>query len=319
MYVRVIGDELGARTSRRGELGTQRERPHVLLLDLFGTLVEPPTEAWVRAGMLREGFDLPDPLNPAVFKGFPLSLVLHEMCLSPEDLLLSHLTSQVSRPEELVALALAKHPTARSPSATALEATRRLIRVCVEGCVLRDDARTLLASWADREVHIVSDLGAGFGEVIPRLGLDRWCTTAHLSFQTGQLKRDGTAFGPWRGRAPGTVLMVGDNWQSDVLGALRAGLGAAFLDRSGQHPIRHLLKDARCALSVDADGRISVGADNLPLIDFFVPGGAAEIEREPMRHLMRRPDDTVAWTAFERVDVLSSLDELVDTGDPASC
>src|SRR6185295_10505558 len=83
-----------------------------------------------------------------------------------------------------------------------------------------------------------------------------------LSSDCGLLKPDPRLYTHAAGRlglAPGSILMVGDNFTDDVEGARRAGLGAVQLDRRGLTAGSFAsLADLASALT----GRLSAGADS---------------------------------------------------------
>lgn len=83
-------------------------------------------------------------------------------------------------------------------------------------------------------VAVVSNLAAPYGAPLKQLlhGLvDCWC----LSYEIGAMKPDRAIFDALLERTNSSaaeVLMIGDRWESDLLGARRAGIQALLLDRS---------------------------------------------------------------------------------------
>jgi len=73
-------------------------------------------------------------------------------------------------------------------------------------------------------------------EFLERLGLTSLIANRFLSAQTGFLKPEPQAFELVQKRLglfPGQLAMVGDSWHDDVLGALRAGWIAVWVNREG--------------------------------------------------------------------------------------
>jgi len=72
---------------------------------------------------------------------------------------------------------------------------------------------------------------------LERLGLTTLIANRFLSAETGCLKPEPAAFETVQKRLglfPGQLAMVGDSWHDDVLGALRAGWTAVWVNREGR-------------------------------------------------------------------------------------
>lgn len=82
---------------------------------------------------------------------------------------------------------------------------------------------------AGAEVAVLSN-AAAFME--PEVLLERVGVSARaiFSYRVGAAKPDAKAFGTvWAGASTGPVIMVGDSWYSDILGALSAGWRAVYI------------------------------------------------------------------------------------------
>jgi HAD superfamily hydrolase (TIGR01549 family) len=74
-------------------------------------------------------------------------------------------------------------------------------------------------------------------EFLERLGLTARIPNRFLSAETGFLKPEPAAFETVQRRLslfPGQLAMVGDSWNDDILGALRAGWTAIWVNREGR-------------------------------------------------------------------------------------
>jgi putative hydrolase of the HAD superfamily len=79
-------------------------------------------------------------------------------------------------------------------------------------------------------------------EFLERLGLVPLLPNRFLSAETGFLKPEPEAFEKVRkqlGLFPGQLALVGDSWHDDVLGALRAGWTAIWVNREGRPRPEH--------------------------------------------------------------------------------
>lgn len=74
-------------------------------------------------------------------------------------------------------------------------------------------------------------------EFLERLDLTALLPNRFLSAETGYLKPDRSAYETVQSRLglfPGELAMVGDSWNDDILGALRAGWTAIWVNREGR-------------------------------------------------------------------------------------
>lgn len=79
-------------------------------------------------------------------------------------------------------------------------------------------------------------------EFLERLGLTSLIPNRFLSAEMGLLKPDPEAFETVQKRLglfPGQLAMVGDSWNDDILGALRAGWTAIWVNREGRPRSKH--------------------------------------------------------------------------------
>ncbi len=79
-------------------------------------------------------------------------------------------------------------------------------------------------------------------EFLERLGLTSLLPNRFLSAETGFLKPEPQAFELVQKRLslfPGQLVMVGDSWHDDILGALRAGWTAIWVNREGRPRPHH--------------------------------------------------------------------------------
>jgi putative hydrolase of the HAD superfamily len=90
---------------------------------------------------------------------------------------------------------------------------------------------------SDRSLHIITN---GFREVqrikIDTSGLSKYFDHIHISEEVGSMKPDPAIFHHAvgkSGREPAACVMIGDNFDTDILGAERAGIDAIFYNPSG--------------------------------------------------------------------------------------
>ena len=107
--------------------------------------------------------------------------------------------------------------------------------------VLYDDVIENLNSLRDQGyiVGIVSNVPSGGQELVDQLGLSGSIDVAVTSSEVGCEKPDPRIFAEALRRAeatsPGNAVMVGDQIESDINGAMAAGIQPVLLDRNSQH------------------------------------------------------------------------------------
>jgi HAD superfamily hydrolase (TIGR01549 family) len=144
-----------------------------------------------------------------------------------------------------------------------VQQAQHLLRQELSSVSLFEDAIPALAALRANGfvVAVVSNLAAPYGAPLKQLlhGLvDSWC----LSYEIGAVKPDRAIFDALLERTksvPTEVLMIGDRWESDVLGARQAGIQALLLDRSRDQSnsaeCLHRLTDLEAVIRVLATSR----------------------------------------------------------------
>lgn len=87
------------------------------------------------------------------------------------------------------------------------------------------------------EIYLLSNLAPEYGEPFLKLGLDKWITRPFFSYEMGSLKPSRDAFQyvlKEIGRKPDEVIMIGDSYKSDVMGAQASDIKAIWLRRNGR-------------------------------------------------------------------------------------
>lgn len=135
---------------------------------------------------------------------------------------------------------------APEPVAAAYHAAYRAARRAVPG------ALPLLRALQPRvQVAVITNnLGAEQREKLRICKLDAWFDVVVISEEVGVTKPDPAIFAMTLERLgcdPVDAIMVGDSWESDIVGATNVGMRAVWLNRY-QHPC----PDARLAAEIDA-------------------------------------------------------------------
>ena len=104
-----------------------------------------------------------------------------------------------------------------------------------------DDVAPTLAILRQRglTLGLISNIDQRGSELIDSLGLGGYVDFAVTSGETGLEKPDPAAFRAALGKAnaaPNESIMVGDQPESDIVGAIRVGITPILIDRDGNHP-----------------------------------------------------------------------------------
>jgi hypothetical protein len=100
--------------------------------------------------------------------------------------------------------------------------------------------------------------------------------------------------------------MIGDRWQSDVLGALRAGLPAVLVDREGRSPARLLLDSPELFFATDG----TVPPSTLPGLSRLIGTTPEALERAPEEHFEFEGAQPVRWRQADKVRIVGGLFEV---------
>lgn len=281
--------------------------------DLFGTLAIPPDRKKLEA-RIREHSIFSREAMQGASTGFPAALLAEEVGFPIADARKAFLTRPFENNEEFLSYLLAVAPRPSAVQTSTVSLVDELTDMVLAGTTPAYQCRELLdhLSFAGFALQLVSNVSSVFAATIELLGLDRWFPKPTLSFEIGECKQSGSAFGRLaEGNVPNWYV-VGDSWRSDILPAIQAGHGAIFIDVTGTHVARMIVRDARQLLILEeGTGRIVFDGQYKPAIDGFLPLPCREIEADPGKQLVGRIDGTIGLLCLEQVRVIDKISGLI--------
>lgn len=284
-----------------------------VLLDLFNTLVTPPPADELHAVMRDHGITEDRPAYRWCQAGLPLAPLFESLAVpfvSARDLCLERRFASIDDAARYLA-----ERTGRTPDRQALAASEAVLAAMLDGCRLAPGAELLLDTLRLRNVPVglVSNIDSFSLPVIERLGLERFFSAPVLSCDLGARKPGAAIFAvavERLGIAPERVLMVGDSWTSDVVGALRAGLWPVWLDH-GLDAVSRQLADGWLAELLEAGeaGRARFAARWREDIQLRLPVALEAVEHE-VPPVALQPHVQVRLSCLARVRRVTGLDQV---------
>jgi FMN phosphatase YigB (HAD superfamily) len=296
------------------ELPESQRKVTGIAFDLYGTLVFAPTPFAFRRNFRTPCQNLSEKLVYRLATGFPGVLIAQEMGVNLASAAVLNLTHRFASASHLANGLRAKFPDAVKPRRQTLRLVDDITQFAVEGTRLAPCARLLLTALTTRGVRLqlISDVSFPFSNVIERLDLRRWFPQPVLSCTTGRLKRNGTAFRALPFAQRKHWIMVGDDWRSDVVGSLTAGLRAIFVDRSRCHPGRFFVYNFQQFLSKSPNhAGIRIADGFRRLLRPLLPISIRVLETDPAEHLELTEDGKIRLTKLNLVRVVDSLGSLL--------
>lgn len=291
-------------------------RGATVAFDLFGTLLLPPAqEEWDQL-LERIGIrELPQQIRQLVTTGFPLALVVREMRVPISRARDLYLTNDYDDDAQFIDDLALRFQCAYRLKKKALDEVRAITDFALDRLKLMPEADEVLMSLVKQGVRmqLVSDTSRSWSTAFDHHELSKWFPAPVFSWRTGRLKRGGAAFSVFGSRDERLRwMMVGDSWASDILGALSAGLSAAFVDRSVAHPARELVRDVRPLLTIDpCNDSVCVKRSARDDIHLLLGVTAEELERDPMRFFRVEPSGAIVFRCFDRLSIVSSIKALL--------
>lgn len=274
--------------------------PSVIGIDLFGTLVSPPTGQQLLGLLSNAGIHVRSEARPTVANGFfPAMLIdCHDRTLLSKAIHLS-LTRQFDSMREYVDEIQELSQTPYRPTGAEIESCQCAQELAIYATSLSSDISELLDRHRCRGVPLVlvSDVSSFWKPLVDRLELGRWFESHVLSCVNGNLKREGVH---WRGAVLAqhspldAAVLIGDSWGSDGVCALTAGTNAILIGKSSRRVADVLLQSASL-LRIDEEGRIRVPPEARSVLDAIACGLADEIEENPGGALIFGQDDRLQF------------------------
>jgi FMN phosphatase YigB (HAD superfamily) len=211
----------------------------VIFIDLFDTLVKPlPVEQrweWLNGKRFDQGL----PSYKWLLAGFSQALMADEVGLAPQVLRDYFLIRPYHNISEMAIAAELLAPSNQKISEDTILKTEEYSNWLVNGVTFYEDVSQTLDTLLDFGycLYLVSNIMFPYNKVINRLDLKHWFKGFILSCEIGTRKPDPDIFEEalrLAGVEAHTAVMIGDNWKTDILGAVGRKIPAIFLDRSGQ-------------------------------------------------------------------------------------
>ena len=287
-----------------------------VIFDLFGTLVQPLNGSLLLRRLAEFGIHPAPEAAYWIARGFPPAAAVLEMGVDPVDALALHLREQLPSLVDFIKLIQMRFPAAQPPQAHTITEAEVILQVAIEGATLVDGAKPLL-DWLVSQgiaLRLLSNLSTPFKTIIAHFKLYHWFPHLILSCETGLLKPDPRAFERALAGLKCTaaeVMMVGDNWQSDILGALRSGLQPVFVDSTKNHPCRQLLKDASPFFEIETSGDIRFRKQLREQLRPLIPVALEAIEAAPTDHLEIDLENCLRLTPLSQVTVIDNCSDLM--------
>lgn len=285
-----------------------QQRVEAVVIDLYGTLVEvlgDKPESRSAQGNARAGEGNAAPAR------YPYTGVAAALGILPSAALKVHLTRRFHSSAQFSEFLAKRFDRASLVPPRVLRRAERLTRDMASNAVLYPDSIGMLDAFATAgiRVAVLSNLISGLDSVVQKLDLHRRTSRVFLSCDLGFAKPDVRAFKTVASELdlePRRLMMVGDNWGSDVLGSLSAGMWACFLDRSGISPLRKIVSDARPFLQLKGS-KIRIRKEIREALDLILPVSILDIEAHPERHLTEKHDGALNFRCLSRVSVVDNL------------
>ena len=213
--------------------------PHkdTLFFDLFETLVDPAPLTERHRWLTEQGIDPHDPVFRWLEAGCAQALYAADLGVPVAVVRDFFLLHDVAADSEAMAAALIGHLGGGAISAQTLAFTAAYTDWLIDQVTLDPDAKTVLGRLhADGyRLCLISNLMPPYRLLIERFRLHAFFQELILSCAVGAVKPDPAIYERalhMMGVTPSQTAMIGDNWRSDVQGALAAGITPIYVDRS---------------------------------------------------------------------------------------
>jgi putative hydrolase of the HAD superfamily len=112
----------------------------------------------------------------------------------------------------------------------------------INSVILYDEVAQVLEKLSKQtEIYLLSNLATPYKSPFYTLGLDQWINAAFFSCDIGHIKPQASAFEyvlSSINKSPEEVIMIGDSFNADFLGAKNCGIEAIWLQRKqGKNPM----------------------------------------------------------------------------------
>ncbi|WP_339466611.1 HAD family hydrolase [Pseudomonas sp. EA_65y_Pfl2_P74] len=290
-----------------------------LAFDLYGTLVlPPPQQAW-HAQMGKHLHRIrsiagQEALQQAI-TGFPLAPAVTEMRIPLDQARRLYLTARFESDEAFIELLASRFANAGPVSLKTLSSARAFADFTLSHTTLAPCTLELLHDLTEQGVvlQMVSDVSSSLSQIVQTTGICNWFPEPLFSWETGLLKGDGGAFGGLEDlHRRRQWFFVGDNWRSDVLGALAAGVMPILIDRTGKNPARQLIEDVSPLFVLcSADSSIQAHPLIRAKLSEILGVTAETIEAHPSAYLkILEKTAAIRFVGFDTIRIIDSLGEL---------
>lgn len=280
------------------------------------TIVKPPTQNQKNSWLHQQGIKKESIGYDWLLAGFAQALFALETNLSFKYLRDYYLVNDFSSIEEMAWAAEKLSISKRKINQSTLETTINYTNFLVENTVIYPNTEEVLSLMKEEGylIYLVSNLMSPYKSIINNLDLKKWFKRFFISCEIGYQKPNNKIFQEAlksTDSSPNESIFIGDNWDSDILGAIKLNIDAIFINRNKQGIPNHLMNyGLKGLLETNSDGQIQVKKELIPIIKPFLPNQKFDFEGDIMKEVYKDSKGLIQPKSLNRVIYVNDVNEL---------
>ncbi|MDZ4481526.1 HAD family hydrolase [Bacillus cereus] len=286
-----------------------------VFFDLMETIVKPPDKAQKINWLKSRGINADSPGYEWLVAGFTQALFAVETGVPFAHLRDYYLVNDFTSIEDM-ALAAEQLSTSREKiNQNTLLITTEYTKFVIENTIIYQDVDFVLGQLRKNgySLCLISNLMSPYKKIVTNLKLKKWFEGIFYSCEVGYKKPDVRIFQFSMESTKvnsNEVVLVGDNWKSDILGALENDINVIFVNRDEKGVPNHLIKNGLKGLLEMKDGKIQIKRDLIPLISPYFPNKQRDLEENLIENVYKDSEGFIRLKSLCRVKSISSIREL---------
>lgn len=286
-----------------------------IFFDFIDTIVQFP-DANTKKNWLKNNFpkyNLPN--DPYLIHGFAYAYLAYDLEVNPSELREYLLLEPMNSFDELLQKVKQKY-NKNFINDEVVNFTLKYIEFLMENCKWIEGAQKVLNYYKDKNLYLVTNIMYPYNKLIYESDINCYFSEVFLSNEISRRKPDFIMMDYIMKKVGAKLkdsIFIGDNWCSDVVGALNVGMDAIFINKESSSIGNYLLEfGLKGLLEIDREGKISIRKEYQKILEENLPKNSFnDIDNILIKEIYKDDKNIIKPLTIKDVVKITNISEII--------
>lgn len=187
----------------------------------------------------------------------------------------------------------------------------------IANTTLYEDVESTLSILKEKghSLYLISNLMSPYKEIFNKLKLKKYFDNVFFSCDIGHKKPEEEIFNfalKVTNSSINESIVIGDNWNSDILGGLKMNLDTIYINRKREGMPNHLMSYGLKGLVMYENGKFSFKKEYLPILSTVVPDTMEELTQDLSKKVYKNENGLIQLKSLKKVKFANNLREILN-------